>query len=283
MTEHTVSGAGLAPDTAVAQAAERLTLAARTGVPTAPVRDVLGSTDVALAYRVQNVLTAARKASGARVVGRKVGLTSPAVQHQLGVDQPDFGVLFDDMLVPNGGKADSGRLIAPKAEAEIAFVLSADVDGFAAGLSPDAPISATDRSAAAAAVDYAVAALEIVDSRVADWDITITDTVADNASSALYVLGDKRTPLSEFAPAEVIMNLEKNGVPASSGNGAACLGDPLNALIWLARTAASLGAPLRAGDVVLSGALGAMVPAEPGTEITAELSTLGRVSVTFSE
>jgi 2-keto-4-pentenoate hydratase len=283
MTERTVSGASLAPDDAVAQAAERLTLAARTGVPTAPVRDVLGSTDVALAYRVQNALTAARKASGARVVGRKVGLTSPVVQHQLGVDQPDFGWLFDDMLVPNGGKADSGRLIAPKAEAEIAFVLSADMDGFAAGVSPDAPVSAADRAAAAAAVDYAVAALEIVDSRVADWDITITDTVADNASSALYVLGDKRVPLSEFAPAEVIMNLEKNGAPASSGNGAACLGDPLNALIWLARTAASLGAPLLAGDVVLSGALGAMVTAEPGTEITAELSTLGRVSVTFSE
>jgi 2-keto-4-pentenoate hydratase len=283
MTERAATGADLAADNAVAQAAERLTLAARTGVPTAPVRDVLGSTDVALAYRVQNVLTAARKASGARVVGRKVGLTSPVVQHQLGVDQPDFGVLFDDMLVPNGGKADSGRLIAPKAEAEIAFVLSADMDGFAAGLSPDTTISEADRAAAAAAVDYAVAALEIVDSRVADWDITITDTVADNASSALYVLGDKRMPLSQFAPAEVIMNLEKNGAPASSGNGAACLGDPLNALIWLARTAASLGAPLRAGDVVLSGALGAMVTAEPGTEITAELSTLGRVSVTFSE
>jgi 2-keto-4-pentenoate hydratase len=283
MTERAVTGPDLAADNAVAQAAERLTLAARTGVPTAPVRDVLGSTDVALAYRVQNALTTARKAAGARVVGRKVGLTSPAVQRQLGVDQPDFGVLFDDMLVPSGAEVDSGRLIAPKAEAEIAFVLSADMDGFAAGLSPDAPISAADRSAAAAAVDYAVAALEIVDSRVADWDITITDTVADNASSALYVLGDKRIPLSEFAPAEVIMNLEKNGAPASSGNGAACLGDPLNALIWLARTAASLGAPLLAGDVVLSGALGAMVTAEPGTEITAELSTLGRVSITFSE
>jgi len=283
MTERTVSGADLAPDSAVAQAAERLTLAARTGVPTAPVRDVLGSTDVALAYRVQNALTAARKAAGARVVGRKVGLTSPAVQLQLGVDQPDFGVLFDEMLVPNGGEVDGGRLIAPKAEAEVAFVLSVDMDGFAAGLSPDTPISATDRSAAAAAIDYAVAALEIVDSRVAGWDITITDTVADNASSALYVLGDNRIPLSAFAPAEVIMNLEKNGSPASSGNGTACLGDPLNALVWLARTAASFGAPLRAGDVILSGALGAMVTAEPGTEITAELSTLGRVSVSFSQ
>jgi 2-keto-4-pentenoate hydratase len=283
MTERTVSGASLTPDNAVAQAVERLTLAARTGVPTAPVRDVLGSTDVALAYQVQNALTAARKAAGARVVGRKVGLTSPAVQLQLGVDQPDFGVLFDDMLVPSGAEVESGALIAPKAEAEIAFVLSADMDGFAAGLSPDTPISAADRSAAAAAVDYAVAALEIVDSRVAGWDITITDTVADNASSALYVLGDNRIPLSAFAPAEVIMNLDKNGSPASSGNGAACLGDPLNALVWLARTAASLGAPLRAGDVILSGALGAMVTAEPGTEITAELSTLGRVSVTFSK
>jgi 2-keto-4-pentenoate hydratase len=283
MTERAVSGADLAPDNSVAQAAERLMVAARTAVPAAPVRDVLGSTDVALAYEVQNVLTAARKAAGARVAGRKVGLTSSAVQRQLGVDQPDFGVLFDDMLVPVGGEIDSSRLIAPKAEAEIAFLLSADMDGFAAGVSPDAPISAADRAAAAAAVDYAVAALEIVDSRIADWDITITDTVADNASSALYVLGGKRVPLSEFAPVEVTMNLEKNGEPASSGNGAACLGDPLNALVWLARTAVSLGVPLRAGDVVLSGALGAMVTAEPGTEITAELSTLGRVSVTFSK
>jgi 2-keto-4-pentenoate hydratase len=283
MTERTVTGADRGPGNAIAQAAERLIVAARTGVPAAPVRDVLGTTDVALAYEVQNVLTAARKAAGARVVGRKVGLTSPVVQRQLGVDQPDFGVLFDDMLVPSGGEVDSGRLIAPKAEAEIAFVLSAGLDGFATGVSLDAPISAADRAAAAAAVGDAVAALEIVDSRIADWDITITDTVADNASSALYVLGDKRVPLSEFAPVEVTMNLEKNGEPASSGNGAACLGDPLNALVWLARIAASFGAPLRAGDVVLSGALGAMVTAEPDTEITAELSTLGRVSVTFSK
>src|ERR1700733_14885548 len=240
MTERTVSGADLAPDSAVAQAAERLTLAARTGVPSSQVGDVLGITDVALAYQVQNALTAARKAAGARVVGRKVGLTSPAVQLQLGVDQPDFGVLFDDMLVPSGAEVESGALIAPKAEAEIAFVLSADMDGFAAGLSPDRPISAADRSAAAAAVDYAVAALEIVDSRVAGWDITITDTVAHNASSALYVLGDNRIPLSAFAPAEVIMNLDKNGSPASSGNGAACLGDPLHALGWVALTAGTL-------------------------------------------
>jgi 2-keto-4-pentenoate hydratase len=282
VTERPVTGAGLAPNRAVAEAAERLMTAARLGVPTAPVRDVLGSTDVGLAYEVQNVLTAAREAAGARVVGRKVGLTSPVVQRQLGVDQPDFGVLFDDMSVPSGGRIDSGRLIAPKAEAEIAFVLSADLDGFPTGAGLDVPITEADRATAAAAVGYAVAALEIVDSRIAAWDITITDTVADNASSARYVLGDKRVPLSEFAPVEVTMRLDKNGEAASTGDGSACLGDPLNALAWLARTAAAFGAPLRAGDVVLSGALGAMVTAEPGTEITAELSTLGRVSVTFS-
>jgi 2-keto-4-pentenoate hydratase len=252
-------------------------------VATGPVRHVLGAADLVLAYEVQRVVAATRVAEGGRVVGRKVGLTSPVVQRQFGVDQPDFGVLFEDMLVPSGGEVDWSRLISPKAEAEIAFVLGADLDGFGAGASPDTGVGEADRVAVAAAVDYAVAALEIVDSRVADWDITITDTVADNASSGLFVLGDRRVPLSEFAPIEVTMSLAKDGVLVSSGEGAACLGDPLNALVWVARMAASLGAPLRAGDVVLSGALGAMVTVEPGNEITAELSVLGAVSVTFSK
>jgi len=262
------------PGSVAALAAERLIAAARNIAATAPVRDVLGSTDVALAYDVQKLLTAARLAEGARIVGRKVGLTSPAVQAQLGVDQPDFGVLFDDMLVPDGGVVDVATLIAPKAEAEVAFVLKNDLDG-----DPDS----IDVAAAAGAVDYAVAALEIVDSRVAGWDITITDTVADNASSARYVLGSTRVTLAEFAPVDVTMTLDKNGERASSGTGAACLGDPLNALAWLARTAAEYGSPLRAGDVVLSGALGPMVTAEPGSRIVADISTLGRVSVTFTK
>jgi 2-keto-4-pentenoate hydratase len=283
MGEQVASGTDTGRDAAVALAAERLIVAGRSGMAIDPVRHVLGSTDVGLAYAVQNAVTSARLAAGAHVVGRKVGLTSPVVQRQLGVDQPDFGVLFDDMRVPNGGEVTNGRLIAPKAEAEVAFVLSADLDRFGVGAIPQAPITEADRAAVAAAVDYAVAALEIVDSRVANWDITITDTIADNASSGLFVLGDKRVPLSEFVPVEVSMTLEKNGELASSGDGAACLGDPLNALVWLARTAAWFGSPLRAGDVVLSGALGAMVTAEPGSQITAKLSVLGRVSVTFSE
>jgi 2-keto-4-pentenoate hydratase len=272
MTDRTVATA--VPGSVAALAAERLITAARTVTATAPVRDVLGATDIALAYDVQNALTSARLAAGATIVGRKVGLTSPAVQAQLGVDQPDFGVLFDDMVVPDGGAVDIAALIAPKVEAEVAFVLKADLNG-----DPES----IDAATAAAAVDYAVAALEIVDSRVAGWDITITDTVADNASSALFVLGATRVTLDEFAPVDVTMTLDKNGERASSGNGAACLGDPLNALAWLARTASEYGSPLRAGDVVLSGALGPMVTAEPGSHIVADISTLGRVSVTFSK
>jgi len=272
LTDRTATTA--VPGSVAALAAERLIAAATNVTATAPVRDVLGCTDVALAYDVQKVLTAARLAEGARIVGRKVGLTSPAVQAQLGVDQPDFGVLFDDMLVPDGGAVDVATLIAPKAEAEVAFVLKYDLDGDPGSI---------DFATAAAAVDYAVAALEIVDSRVAGWDITITDTVADNASSARYVLGSTRVTLAEFAPVDVTMTLDKNGERASSGTGAACLGDPLNALAWLARTAAEYGSPLRAGDVVLSGALGPMVTAEPGSRIVADISTLGRVSVTFTK
>ena len=282
MTKPTAAKSTMDRTSVISLAAQRLITAAATGVPTAPVRDLLGATDIALAYEVQRVLTKTRLAEGGRITGHKIGLTSPAVQRQLGVGQPDFGVLFDDMPVPSGGEADSARLIQPRAEAEIAFVLAKDLTCFGPGQELDAPVDAVSRQAVAAAVDYAVAALEIVDSRVAGWDITITDTIADNASSGLYVLADRQVPLSEFTPVDVTMTLDKNGEPASSGNGAACLGDPLNALAWLARIAATFGTPLRAGDVVLSGALGAMVSAEPGTEITAELSPLGRVSVTFS-
>jgi 2-keto-4-pentenoate hydratase len=133
-----------------------------------------------------------------------------------------------------------------------------------------------------AAVDYAVAALEIVDSRIAGWDITIVDTVADNASSGLYVLGDRRVRLDDFEPAAVSMRLYAGGELVSEGVGAACLGDPLNALLWVARTARDHGDPLRTGQVVLSGALGPMVPAPPGATLRAEISSLGSVGATFS-
>lgn len=258
-------------DRIVHAAADRLTEAGRTSVPCEPVRDLLGEEDIDLAYEVQQQLTERRLAEGARIVGRKIGLTSPAVQQQLGVDRPDFGVLFDDMDVTALDEVPSDRLLQPKAEAEIAFVLSADLDA-----------DDLDLAAVRAAVDYAVAALEIVDSRVGDWNIKITDTVADNASSGLYVLGTDRLNLDEFEPVDATMRMYVDDELVSEGNGAACLGDPLNALLWLARTAREFGNPLRAGQVVLSGALGPMVPAPRGVTVRAEISSLGTVTAKFS-
>ncbi|MGN9842621.1 2-keto-4-pentenoate hydratase [Nonomuraea sp. H19] len=255
---------------AIAAAVARLATATAERQPCAPVRDLLGDADVAAAYEVQRRLTERRLAAGAVVAGRKIGLTSPAVQRQLGVDQPDFGVLFDDMDV--SGTVPAGLLLQPKAEAEIAFVLAADLDA-----------EHLDLATVRAAVGYATPALEIVDSRIANWDITLTDTVADNASSGLYVLGSALVPLTAFEPVAATMSMYADGELVSRGDGAACLGDPLNALLWLARTAREFGDPLRAGQVILSGALGPMVPVSPGVTVRAEISTLGTVTVTFED
>jgi 2-keto-4-pentenoate hydratase len=240
------------------------------------VRDLIGASDVRAAYAVQHEVTQARLADGARIVGRKIGLTSPAVQQQLGVNQPDFGVLFDDMEVTDGARAPMGRLLQPKVEAEIAFVLGSDLDD---DVSP---------TAVRAAVDHAVVALEIVDSRISGWDITITDTVADNASSGLFVLGPARLRLGAFEPLRTTVTLAVQGRVVSTGSGDACLGDPLNALGWLAETVRDLGDPLRAGQVVLSGALGPMVPVSAGTYVRADLAAddgrpLGSVRTSFSD
>jgi 2-keto-4-pentenoate hydratase len=259
-----------ATGTPVREAAQRLLDAARTGTPCPPVRDLIGATDVATAYAVQQQLTEARLAAGARVVGHKIGLTSAAVQRQLGVDSPDFGILFDDMDVSAADVVDLSALLQPKVEAEVAFVLSADLDSD--DLSPER---------VRAAVDYAVAALEIVDSRIAGWDITLADTVADNASSGLFVLGAERISLDAAEPVEIVMAMTIDGEVASAGTGAACLGDPLAALAWLARTARDFGRPLRAGQVVLSGALGPMVALRPGMHVEATLTGFGSVSARF--
>jgi 2-keto-4-pentenoate hydratase len=261
------------PTTAVAgDAARRLLEAARTGIPCAPVRDLVRADDVVGAYAVQRLVNQARLDRGARTVGRKIGLTSPAVQRQLGVDQPDFGVLFDEMDVTGVDPVPMRGLLQPKIEAEIAFVLGSDLaDG-------DLTVERVR-----AAVDYAAAALEIVDSRILGWDITIADTVADNASSALFVLGDERVRLDAFEPVDAVMQLTADGSVASRGTGAACLGDPLAALAWLAVTARDLGDPLRAGQIVLSGALGPMVPVTPGLAVSAVVSGLGSVSVHFGQ
>ncbi|MCH4269513.1 MAG: fumarylacetoacetate hydrolase family protein [Brevundimonas sp.] len=236
----------------------------------APLRETLAPTDADGAYAIQSINTAYWKSQGRRVVGRKVGLTAKAVQTQLGVDQPDFGVLFADMEIAAGGVLDAARVLQPKAEAEVAFILGADL-----------PDSETTPESAAAAVAQVVAAIEIVDSRIADWKITFADTVADNGSSAFYVLGDDRKALEGLDLWTCGMALEVNGQVVSLGAGAACLGHPLNALAWLARTLAARGESLRAGDVVLSGALGPMVALQPGDTVRATIGGLGTVGFTY--
>jgi len=265
------SARGGAVNATVTEAADRIALAARNRQPIAPVRTLIGESDIDLAYAVQQELISRRIEAGAVVVGRKIGLTSPAVQRQLGVDQPDFGVLFADMDMSSEPIVPSHRLLQPKAEAEIAFVLKDDLDG-----------EILSSEEVSSAVDHAVAALEIVDSRIADWDLTIADTVADNASSGLFLLGADRLTLDEFSPRDATMRMYADDTLVSEGDGKACLGDPLLALTWLARTAAAYGNPLRAGQIILSGALGPMVPAPPGTRIRAEIAPLGEVSATFS-
>ena len=237
-----------------------------------PLRDYLGPIDVEGAYAVQEINTRLWEAQGRRIVGRKAGLTARAVQAQLGVDQPDFGVLFDDMRVADGGLLDPDRAIQPKAEAEIAFVLGADL-----------PDPQTTPEAAAAAVASVHAAIEIVDSRIADWKITFADTVADNGSSAFFVLADAGKPLAGLDIWTAGMVMQINGETVSLGVGAAALGHPLNAAAWLASTLAARGEPLRAGDIVLAGALGPMVALKPGDQVVAHVGGLGSCSFTYAK
>jgi len=251
--------------------AQRLRDAYTQGV-VAPLRDGLDPVDAAGAYAVQEINTRFWQAQGRRIVGRKAGLTAKAVQVQLGVDQPDFGVLFDDMHVADGGTLAAGSCIQPKAEAEIAFVLAADLP------SPD-----TTPEQVAAAVATVHAAIEIVDSRIADWKITFADTVADNGSSAFYVLADEGKPLPGLALWSAGMVMQINGDIVSLGAGAAALGHPLNAAAWLARTLAERGEPLKAGDVLLAGALGPMVAINPGDRVEAFVGGIGSCSFTYAK
>ena len=253
-------------------AALRLSEAARTRTPCAPVRGILPDTSLETAYAVQDLLTEEALDHGARIVGRKIGLTSPAVQQQLGVDQPDFGFLFASMRCSEDEPIDIGRLLQPRIEAEIAFRLGADLD-----------LAEPTLAQVRAAVATMSPALEIVDSRIAGWDITFADTVADNASSGLFVIGAQAVPLSDVDLRPLEMRLTDGaGSVVSRGRGADCLGDPVAALAWLARAAHAVRSPLMAGDIVLSGALGPMVPVSPGGRYTAEIGGLGTVQAAFT-
>lgn len=247
------------------QAAMLLRNAYRSG-PVPPLREAVEPLDAAGAYAIQALNTRFWEAQGRRVVGHKIGLTSPAVQAQLGIGQPDYGVLFADMAIEPGGELPAARVIQPKAEAEVAIVLERDL------LDADAGPDAVARAAA-----YAMVAIEVVDSRIAEWKITFADTVADNGSSAFFVLGRERRLLDGLDLLACGMALSVNGEVASVGSGAACLGHPLQAAAWLVRTLSANGVGLKAGDVILTGALGPMVPVQPGDAVEARVDGLGAV------
>lgn len=251
--------------------ADRIFTACQNRTPCPPIRDLLTAGGIDQAYAAQEINTRRWLDKGRRLVGRKIGLTSVAVQHQLGVDQPDYGMLFDDMYVPDGWDIERDRLIQPRVEAEIAFVLGRDLD--------HPHITVTD---VIRATEFVLPAIEVVDSRIRDWKINILDTIADNASSGLYVLGGMPRRLDGLDLRAAEMTMDSAGTEVSSGNGAACLGDPISAVWWLARTMARVGRPLMAGDTVLSGALGPMAPVKWGEVIEARITGVGSVRAAFA-
>ncbi|MCU1374076.1 MAG: 2-keto-4-pentenoate hydratase [Actinomycetia bacterium] len=251
---------------AVHEAAAKLRKAEEAGVPIPPLRGSLPEGSVEAAYEVQQVNVSHWLADGRRLVGRKIGLTSEAVQRQMGVDQPDFGALFADMCLADGEPIPAGAVLQARAEAEVALVVNRDL--------PNADMTFGELTAA---IDHLLPAIEVVGSRIQDWDISIVDTIADNASSGMYVLGANAVDPRSIDLYAAGMVLELGGRIRSVGSGAACLGHPYRAALWLARRMAAEGEPLRAGDLVLTGALGPIVPLEPGLPVQATIQGLGTV------
>jgi 2-keto-4-pentenoate hydratase len=253
--------------------AERLLEAYRTGTPIAPLRGEI--TGVTQAYAVQRATIERWLAQGRRLAGHKIGLTSKVVQAQLGVDEPDFGALFQDMVLQDGATVPRARVLQPRIEGEIAFILKADLAGDKAGrITPEEVIAATS---------YVTPAIEICGSRIAKWDIRIEDTIADDASSGLIVLSSRHNEPTLDMLAATAMTMRQNGAVAAEGRGEACLGNPAIAVAWLGEALLRFGTRLRAGDVVMSGALAKMLSAEPGSRFDADFGAFGSVSVRFDQ
>jgi len=236
-----------------------------------PLTSRFADMDIADAYQVQQRLIARRIENGERVIGKKIGVTSQAVMNLLEVDQPDFGMLTDRMVLNQGECIDISTLIQPKAEGEIAFVLKEDLAG------PGVTVADVLR-----ATKGVMACFEIVDSRIRDWQIKIQDTVADNASCGVFVLGDQLIDPRQVDLVTCGMLLEKNGAVVGTGAGGATMGSPVNAVAWLANTLGSLGMSLKAGEVILSGALSGMVPVAAGDNLSVTIGGIGSCSVRFA-
>jgi 2-oxopent-4-enoate hydratase len=258
--------------TGLAELAALLEEAERTRRPIAPPVELDPDLTLDGAYSIQSRNIERRVAAGARRVGHKVGLTSKAMQAQLGVDEPDFGVLLDGMMVEEGQPVRLDKLIAPRVEAEIAFLLAEDLIG--------PGVTTTDVVKATAGI---LPVFEVIDSRVADWKITLLDTVADNASSARVVLGGRMTSIDGRDPRLIGGVVTRNGELVATGAGAAVLGNPLTCVAWLANALAPYDGGLKAGDLVLAGAVHAAFPVAAGDVVRAEFAGLGSVVATFAD
>lgn len=256
----------------IAQAAERLRMAHETLTPCAPIRDLIRPDDLASAYAVQKKNVAHWVGQGRRLVGSKMALSSKAIQEKLKVGHPTYGRLFADMCVAEGVGIDFGRLIQPRVEAEIALVIARTLDH--------------ERHTVAdmiGAVAYVLPAFEIVGSRIVDWNVSAADFVADNSAGSYFVLGSRPRGLADFDIVRCRMSTLRNGEEVSSGTGGACHGNPLNALAWLADALARDRTPLQPGDIVMTGALGPMVPIAAGDVFDAEIEGVGAISVRFTQ
>lgn len=251
---------------AVSEAATALYEARRERRQIARISETFGIQFETEAYEVASMNIQRRMQEGAKIVGRKIGLTSKAVQKQLGVDQPDYGILLDTMELLSGATIDMASLVQPKAEAEIALVADRDIDR--EGLSWGQFLTS---------IAYALPAIEIVDSVIENWSITLADTIADNASCGSYVLGLEPRKITDVSLIHSGMALLRNGAVAATGSGAACLDSPLLSAYWLARKMIAGGNPIRAGEVVLTGALGPMIPLGGGDRIEVEIGCIGSV------
>jgi 2-keto-4-pentenoate hydratase len=252
-----------------ASIARKLREAELTASPVQPLAEGEAGFTITDAYRAQQIGREIRLQAGSRLVGHKIGLTSEAMQELLGVAEPDFGYLLDDMVLASGAVVDTSKLIDPRAEAEIAFVLAREIAG--PGVTPEVVLDATGEVAPA---------IEVIDSRVAEWRITIVDTIADNASSGMAVLGEYM-PLREVDLAALEARLVVDGDHVQ-GRGQAVLGHPANAVAWLANALADFGESLAAGEVVLSGAMARALPVQKGAAARAYLGPLGAVWASFT-
>lgn len=253
------------------QIAHQLWVAEQTATAIDRPSDAHPAMDVVDAYEIQLINIGKRRAAGARIAGHKVGLASEAMQKMMGVDEPDYGHLLDEMQYFENTPIDTATLCFPRVEVEVGFILGADLPG--EGCTNDDVINA---------VEWVVPSIELIDSRITNWQITLCDTIADNASSCGWILGEQRVAISEIDTGDIEAILHRNGEVVAKGNSAAVLGHPLNAVSWLARKVESFGVRLRKGDLILPGTATRAIDIAAGDHFVAEFAGLGSVSLDFS-